>query len=348
MHQFTVEEKDSGQRLDKFIARLIPLAPKSFLYKALRNKDIRLNGKKAQGDEKLQAGDTVLFRFPDVQYADLGGKENAAKKNVPEEIAAKENTFGDISAWKTEEGAAEKQNPDTAGEKKFPERFGRILYEDEDIILADKKAGILSQKAAQEDESINEALLSYCGGKTALFTPSVCNRLDRNTSGLIVFAKTYKGAREMTGALKDRSAKKYYLAAVRGNVTEAGHLKARLKKEEKTNQVTVLPAESAEGDLIETAYVPVAHTAGKGEDATLLKIDLLTGKTHQIRAHLASVGMPVLGDAKYGVRGDGEKYRTNRMMLHSYEILLPGRGKFRTPVPAAFFRLFPGFYEEER
>lgn len=332
MHQFTVEEKDSGQRLDKFIARLIPLAPKSFLYKALRNKDIRLNGKKAQGDEKLQAGDAVLFRFPDAQYADLGGKENAV---------------GELFERKRDETAAENQVSRAEG-KEFPERFGRILYEDDDIILADKKAGILSQKAKPEDESINEALLSYCGGKNDLFTPSVCNRLDRNTSGLIVFAKTYKGAREMTGALKDRSAKKYYLAAVRGNVTEAGHLKARLKKEEKTNQVTVLRAESTEGDLIETAYEPVAHTAEKKEAATLLKIDLLTGKTHQIRAHLASVGMPILGDPKYGVRGDGEKYRTDRMMLHSYEIVLPGRGVFRTPVPAAFFRLFPGFHEEER
>jgi len=335
MHQFTIEEKDSGQRLDKFIARLIPLAPKSFLYKALRNKDIRLNGKKAAGDEKLVQGDVVLFRFPDVQYESLGGKAGSLFRE------------GDPSGRKAGR-QAEPGSKTPVSQGVFPERFGQILYEDEDIILADKKAGVLSQKAKTEDESINEALLAYCGGKTDLFTPSVCNRLDRNTSGLIVFAKTYKGAREMSGALKDRSAKKYYLAAVRGNIRESGRLSARLVKDEKVNQVRVLPAEAAEGDLIETAYEPAAHAGAKGKEITLLKIDLLTGKTHQIRAHLSSVGMPVLGDPKYGIPGDGERYHVNRMMLHSYEISIPGRGTWRTPVPAVFSGLFQDFHEEER
>lgn len=320
MHQFTVEEKDSGQRLDKYVARLIPLAPKSFLYKALRNKDIRLNGKKAVGDEKLQPGDEVLFRFPDVQYADLGGKDSRDSGS-----RSQTGTVGD----------------------KLPVRFGSVLYEDEDIILVDKKAGVLSQKAKPEDESINEALLACCGGKTDLFTPSVCNRLDRNTSGLLLFAKTYRGAREMTSALKERSAKKYYLAAVPGTVTEPGHLKARIKKEDSTNRVAVLPEDAADGDFIETAYEPVAHAGSRGEEVTLLKIDLLTGKTHQIRAHLSSVGLPVLGDPKYGRRGDGERYHVSRMMLHSYELTLPGRGTWRTPVPAPFLKLFPEFHEDD-
>jgi len=333
MNQFTVEEKDSGQRLDKYIARLIPLAPKSFIYKALRNKDIRLNEKKASGNEQLAAGDRVLFRFPDVQFADLGGR-NGSSLNINRDCPSLQG-----------EALQRRDCPrkDSREQSVFPVKFGTILYEDTDIILADKPAGVLSQKAKPEDFSMNDALLEYCGGKTETFTPSVCNRLDRNTSGLIIFAKTYRGAREMTACLRDRSASKYYLAAVHGNVTEGAHIKARLLKNERENAVEILPAEDPRGDLIETAYEPLCGRKKNAQEITLLRIELLTGKTHQIRAHLSAAGYPILGDPKYGKKGDGEQLHIHRMMLHSHELVLPGRGTYRTEVPDAFGTLFPEF-----
>lgn len=323
MNEFVIAEKDSGQRLDRYIARLLPLAPKSFLYKALRNKDIRLNGKKAMGSETVQAGDRVLFRFPDLQFADLGGKTRQEAAGGPDGKTDPET---------------ESRRPDE--ERGLSPEFGSIIFEDEDILIADKQSGVLSQKAKPEDVSINEALLAYCGGKTDTFTPSVCNRLDRNTSGLLIFAKTYRGAREMAAALKERSAEKYYLAAVYGDVTEPGHRKARLVKDSRENRVEVLPEEGDRGDLIETAYRPLVRTRKNGDQITLLKIELITGKTHQIRAHMASAGFWILGDLKYGDPAASRKLHIDRLMLHSCELVLPGRGTFRAPVPDCFRELF--------
>lgn len=344
MNQFTVDEKDSGQRLDKYIARLLPQAPKSFIYKALRGKDIRLNDKKAAGSELLAAGDRVLFRFPDVQFVSLGGKisrDVIGKAKGETDGKTGEKTDGKVCGTSSEEN-----DGGGIGKQTFPAEYGTILFEDSDIILADKPAGILSQKAKPEDYSINDALLSYCGGKTDTFTPSVCNRLDRNTSGLIIFAKTYRGAREMTACLKDRSASKFYLAAVHGRVKNSGHIIAKLLKNEQNNTVEVLPAEDPRGDRIETAYEPLTVRRIREQEITLLRIELLTGKTHQIRAHLSSIGYPVLGDPKYGRKSAAEKGIVHRMMLHSHELQLPGRGTFRTEVPTEFRELFPDYPTE--
>lgn len=365
MNSFTVSAKDAGLSILKYASRILKNAPKSFIYKAFRNKDIRLNGKKAEGSELLSEGDTVLFRFPDVQFQDLSGirdtdtRTEEAKDTIDDGTASEKGVPAGIGA----------------GNRKALDRYCRIIFEDDDIILADKKPGVLSQKAKPSDTSINEVLLSYAGGPTTTFRPSVCNRLDRNTSGLITFAKTYRGARELNQLLSDRNIEKYYLAAVYGRVPEPAIMKGTLVKDTKTNivfvknlcsvtddEVTGILKESRlagnpqdgggelhDPSVIITGYEPIAYSEFSGRPATLLKVRLITGKSHQIRAHLASLGFPLVGDPKY--QGDADlsaekKAGITRQLLHSYELTLPDRGTFRAPVPQAFRKLFPDFFGE--
>ena len=304
MLQIKVQKNDAGQRLDKFIQRVLKKAPLSFIYKALRNKDIRLNSKKATGKEVLLEGDEVLFRFPDVQLRDLRGEPETSKASVPELR---------LSDYCT------------------------IVYEDDQMILANKKAGILSPRSESGEITLNEALLSYCGGGDGLFTPSVCNRIDRNTTGLVAFAKTYAAARMLSDAFKNRDSRKYYLAGVWGDVRGKYREKAFLKKEDAENRVII----GNEGSEIETAWEDASHAWIGDRPVTLLLVELITGKTHQIRAHLAAKGTPVIGDPKYGGKTPGFSHQ----MLHAYELVLPDGRNFRAPVPKQIRQLFKNFDE---
>ena len=304
MNSFTVTKNDEGLSLYKFSGRILANAPGSFIYKSLRNKDIRLNGKKALGNEILKEGDEVLFRFPDVQFESLSGTDR---------VPVKEH---DINKYCT------------------------VVYEDDDIIVCDKKAGVLSQKAKAADYSLNEALLSYVNHTGGAFTPSVCNRLDTNTTGLVAFAKTYRGARELNDAFKERSTEKYYLAAVFGDVKEGGILKGELSKDHKENRVSI---KEGGGETVLTAYEPLMHNTYRGIPVTLLKVRLYTGKTHQIRAHLAASGMPVAGDPKYGDTELNKRAGLSKQMLHAFKLLLPGREPFYAKAPEKFTELFPEY-----
>lgn len=333
MNCFTIVNKDAGQRLDKYVSRILSRAPRSFVYKSLRNKDIRLNGNKADGTEILKAGDEVLFRFPDVQFDTLSAMHASSG-------------YGSGTNSRTAEASAQDTKRKNGTEPADISRYCRIIFEDEDIIIADKKAGVLSQKSVPSDVSLNEVLLAYAGGGDELFTPSVCNRLDRNTSGLITFAKTYKGARELNGLFKERGLEKYYLAYVAGEVKEPGHVYGTFSKNEKNNTVKIslrepeserectgaecggdrIAVSCAGGIITETAFKPIKTGKFGGVSATLLSVRLYTGKTHQIRATLAALGHPVLGDAKYGT--DESAKAARRLMLHSYRMVIPGIGTF--------------------
>ena len=318
MTSFSVTEKEAGERLDRYVSRILLNAPKSFIYKSLRNKDIRLNGKKASGTETLIEGDEILFRFPDAQFQDLSGKRPGTSE--PDRIQCTEETG----------------------------KYCTIIFEDRDILIADKKAGVLSQKAKPEDISLNEVLLSYCGGASGTFTPSVCNRIDRNTTGLVAFAKTYAGARMLGAAFRERSVEKYYLAAVCGHVEAAGIIEGQLLKNSRDNTVSVTPkAPVGEGCPIMTGLEPLFYASIGEQEVTLLKVRLITGKTHQIRAHLRASGYPLLGDPKYGPTDEGLRKKTaqlgiRRQMLHSWILTIPGKGTFTAPVPKEFSRLFRG------
>lgn len=296
MREFSITSNESGQRLDKYLKKILPNANAGFLYKMLRKKNITWNGKKAAGSEILQEGDHVMLF--------LG-----------------EDTF---QKFTTDCGELMREYEMLA---KLPMHGLKVVYEDSDILAADKPYNMLSQKADASDVSANEYLLGWLiRTKTLLpedfltFRPSVCNRLDRNTTGLILMGKTLKGTQMLSRELRERTMQKYYRAIVLGEVKEGARLKGYLIKDEVRNQVQILPAEHEGAVPIETEYRPVMHSGA----FTLLEVHLITGKTHQIRAHLASIGHPVIGDFKYGDEKINQKMHeelhVKHQLLHAYRV----------------------------
>ena len=207
---------------------------------------------------------------------------------------------------------------------------------------------MLSQKARPEDVSANEYILSYLLKEGVLteeemrtFRPSVCNRLDRNTSGILIAGKTLKGLQEMSKALKERTIQKYYRCVVKGEVLKEDYLKGWLVKDERENKVTVstVKPKTADAAPIETAYRPIWTGGG----CTGLEVHLITGRSHQIRAHLASIGHPIIGDVKYGDAGTNEQFRrqckVKSQMLHAYRIVFADGREVIAPCGVEFARV---------
>ena len=173
------------------------------------------------------------------------------------------------------------------------------------------------------------------------FRPSVCNRLDRNTTGLILMGKSLKGSQELSAGLRDRSIQKFYRAIVSGRVEQDAHLSGYLVKDEQSNQVQIFENMQEGAVPIETAYRPIAY----GKDCTLLEIHLITGRTHQIRAHLASLGHPVIGDMKYGNEAVNQRYyeacHVNHQLLHAYRVTFADGHSLQADMPKAFTRIIP-------
>lgn len=299
MREFQINNNEAGQRFDKYLKKLLVDAPNSFIYKMLRKKNITLNGKKADGTEKLAEGDNVKLFLSDETFDKFSGSQKAV------------NTFEQLK-----------------GLKPLP-----VIYEDEDVLIVNKPSGMLSQKAESNDVSANEHILSYLIEKGELteemmrtFKPSICNRLDRNTSGLLVAGKTLKGLQEMSAALKERTVQKYYRCIVKGEVASSSYIKGWLSKDEQSNKVTIYadkPQNASEETFlpIETEYVPLQKKNGYTE----LEVHLITGRSHQIRAHLASIGHPIIGDIKYGDKKVNEHFRKEvqikSQMLHAYRMV---------------------------
>lgn len=320
MREIVIEKNEAGQRLDKFLAKYMNEASKSFFYKMMRKKNITLNGKKCEGNEKLAEGDVV-------------------------KLFLAEDTIEKFSSVQVQE--VKKVDLD-------------IIYEDDEIILVNKPAGMLSQKAKETDESLVEYLIDYLLGSGKLtesglraFRPSVCNRLDRNTSGIVAAGKSLAGLQMLSGVFKDRSIHKYYQCLVSGEIRDVKTVDGWLLKDEKKNQVRILTDVEAKrfegkgGDeepkRIRTKYEPIA-TDGR---FTLLRVTLLTGRSHQIRAHLASLGHPIVGDFKYGgVSKVNPSGRTVKyQLLHSYRLEFP---KLAEPFAYLSMKVFeaplPGYF----
>ncbi|MDD3323467.1 MAG: RluA family pseudouridine synthase, partial [Paludibacter sp.] len=317
MTEITITHNEAGQRFDKLLSKYLNDASKSFIYKMLRKKNIVLNGKKATGSEKLVVGDVVKLFLADDTIAKFS---NVKIQTTTTQI--------------------------------------EIIYEDNDILIINKPAGMLSQKAVINDESLVEHLISYLLRSQQLtetemrsFKPSVCNRLDRNTSGLIVAGKSLLGLQVMTNMFKERTLNKYYRCIVRGEVKEKQYIKGFLKKNEATNKVVITKAPMVDSYEIETEYQPICSNGVE----TLLEVHLITGKTHQIRAHLASMGYPIIGDYKYGDKKINDKYKNEfglkYQLLHAYRLEFPAsmiqlkqleKKQFIVKMPVLFHEIYHG------
>lgn len=306
MREITIRKNEAGQRLDKFLGKYMRLAPKSFFYKMMRKKNIVLNGKKASGSEILSEGDLVKMFLSDETVEKFSGRETEEIRSV------KEKRGKHISL--------------------------NILYEDAHTIFIDKPAGMLSQKAKPGDISLTEYLTEYLleSGQITqeelrTFHPAVCNRLDRNTTGIVAAGKSLAALQQLSEMFRNRTMRKYYLCLVKGAVTRPERIRGYLLKDHASNRVRIFecPPDGnrktcPEGaSRIETEYRPLKSSG----DVTLLEVHLITGKTHQIRAHLASAGHPLAGDYKYGDLSFNEELKKNyglqSQLLHAYRLCMP-------------------------
>ncbi len=281
MKEIRITKNEENQRLDKFLLKYMNKASKGFLYKMLRKKRIKYNGGRAEGSELLKAGDTL-------------------------QLYLAEET---ISSFMEEKTVAEAK------------RHFAIVYEDDDILVVSKPAGLLThpEKSSDKDTLIDQILYylyqkgQYLPEADSSFTPALCNRLDRNTSGIVIAGKTLKGVQAVNETIRSHKLDKYYLTLVAGEIREAGEITAYLTKDEEKNQVRISKREGS-GKKTMTKYRPIACAKGY----TLLEIHLITGKTHQIRAHMQSIGHPVLGDRKYGSEHSNQKFREEYALSNQF------------------------------
>lgn len=341
MKEIRIRSNEAGQRLDKFLHKYLKEAGSGFLFKMMRKKNITLNGKKCEGKEKLAEGDCIQLFLADETIEKFRGQVLGSEGQSDKKDEVKRSA-GSASPSK------EKGIPDILREYKNAfHKIGNleIIYEDRHILAVNKPAGILTQKANPGDYSLNEWLIGYLLARKEIspeelntFRPSVCNRLDRNTSGLVLCGKSLAGTQMLSGLLRDRSVHKYYRLFVKGRLEEEKLLQSWLIKDKKTNQVMIFNTKpqsridkKQKVEEIKTGIRPLAWL----EDCTYVEAELFTGKTHQIRAHLASIGHPLLGDAKYGDPSFNRKYAgmgVKSQLLHAYRVEFPE--KMATPFEA--------------
>ncbi len=326
MRKFTVNNNDSGQRLDKFVTKATEGMPKSLLYKFIRTKRIKLNGGRAHENDILSVGDVIEMYIPDEFF---GGADDT---------------------------------PDYSKVKVKPD----IVYEDENILLCNKKPGILvhlgdegdkNRADAAERETLIFALTAYLVNKGEYdplaensFAPALCNRIDRNTGGIVILAKNAPTLRAINEAIRENRVHKRYLCAVHGKLNGERTLTAYHTKDHRTNTVRIFDRQVPGSREIITKYKSLSYN-GKN-DLTLLGIDLITGRTHQIRAHMAHIGHPLLGEGKYARNAEDRRLGFSSQALYSstVEFELDGELKYLSGKVFSvkencidFLRLFPGF-----
>lgn len=302
MKEFTIKKNDAGQRLDRFVGKAVPLLPEALLQKYIRIKRIKLNGKGAKRDVRLSEGDTLQLYINDEFF----------------EKPREENSYLKVGTPRLD-----------------------IVYEDENILLADKKPGVLCHSAGVWDyNTLIANIQAYMAQKGEWkpkeensFAPALCNRIDRNTGGIVIAAKNAEALRILNEKIKDREIEKYYLCAVQGKPRPAqGRLENYLFKDAGKNQVYVKnrPEPGAK-----TAVTEYRLIASKGA-LSLVECRLLTGRTHQIRAQMAHAGYPLLGDGKYGSERFNKGYGEKGQALYSYKL------KFDFPTDAGALEYLRG------
>ncbi|MDR0818211.1 MAG: RluA family pseudouridine synthase [Oscillospiraceae bacterium] len=287
MKRFVIKANDANQRVDRFLEKLAPLLPNSLAQKYIRLKRVKVNGKAVKRDYRLTVGDALELYIND-EFFDRPNEDNAYLAITSPRVDA--------------------------------------LYEDENILLALKPPGMLSHPADGEYVStlithIQAYLLAkneWFPGGSETFRPALCNRIDRNTGGIVIAAKNAEALRIVCDKIREREIEKYYLAAVRGKlIPESGRLEGFIFKDAKLNRVYVREQSTAGAKSAVTEYETLAVSG----NLTLLECRLITGRTHQIRAQFAAAGFPLLGDGKYGAApqkpdNSGERYQA----LYSYKL----------------------------
>ena len=332
MRTIIAGNNENGQRLTRILSKYLRTAPDSFLYRMLRKKNIVLNGHKASGKETLKAGDEIRIYMAEETVLKFGGP--ALKLNT-EEIpdADHDILLNDI-----------------------------LIYEDDQLIIVNKPSGMLSQKSKGSDKSLIDLIISHMKSngelsddQMATFRPGLVSRLDRNTSGIIIAGKTLASLRQLNEITKNHILHKYYMALVEGELIKSQLLEGYWVKDTHTNKAVITQTPSEGASCVKTAVYPLScgTNALSGKTASCVRVELLTGKGHQIRAHLASIGHPLIGDVKYGA--ERSAYRKGHM-LHAYEIGFPTgcisqestlaylNGKtFRASVPDDFLKAMDAF-----
>ena len=286
MKEFTIGKNDAGQRLDRWLCKAVPLLPAPLAQKYIRLKRVKVNGKGSKRDVRLAAGDVLQLYIND-EFFDKPSEENLFLSIFQPKLS--------------------------------------IVYEDENLLLLDKKPGVLCHP---DDREYTDTLISrvkrylYEKGEfdpsaENAFTPALVNRIDRNTGGIVIAAKNAQALRILNQKMKDRELHKFYLCILHGAPRQkSGTLEGFLRKDAKHNKVEVLKAPCADGKQIRTKYRVLAEKNG----LALTEVELLTGRTHQIRAHFAAIGHPLLGDGKYGSNAQNKPYGYKKQCLYSYKL----------------------------
>ena len=289
MREIVIAGGEAGQRLDKFLRKYLREASPSFIYRMLRKKNITRNGRKAEGSDLTAEGDRIRFYFS-------------------------EETFLKFRGTSISENAAAPKLPDAC-----------VLYADTDFLVLNKPAGYLTQPDGGDVPALSDGLTDLLLGRGLVkeedlraFRPAPVNRLDRNTSGIVLAGVSLGGSQILSALIKERSLKKEYLVLVEGDADLRGVKKAHYQKDRKNNLVSIRPvmADDPPASVIVTSFAAIGRT----EEASLLKAELITGRSHQIRAHLKYLGHPVIGDRKYGA---GPSHGAGRQMLHAFRVTFP-------------------------
>ncbi len=285
MISFIIKKEEEGQTLEKFVKKVLSEAPLSFIYKLFRKKDVKVNGHWQDKKYTISSGEEISIYITDSQLEEF--KRQVESKQVE-----------DISNW--------------------------IIYEDENVLLINKPRGVLVQKNSEDSNALDEMVISYLinkgeydPNKNLGYKPAPAHRLDRNTAGIVVFGKNIATLRYLADALNDKSViSKRYLALVKGEIDKDGEINAPLLKNSKSQRVSV----SKEGKPSTTRYKVIETFKGN----TLLEVELLTGRTHQIRVHMAYINHPVIGDSKYGDyelnKEIESKYGFKNQFLEAYQL----------------------------
>ena len=327
MREILVSQNEKEQKLLKLLQKYFKGQADSFLYKMLRKKNILLNGKKADGKEILQLGDTVQLYFSEESLGKLLQERESTEKEL----------------WTQKWQSA-------------------ILYEDNHCILFNKPVGLLSENDGSSSFSVNSLLLSYMRTKGEIskeqeksFRPGIANRLDRNTSGIIIFGKSLGGLQAFAKLLQSHDLEKKYYALVYGDFQKTGLQEHFLEKDKGQNKAL----ESERGKRVKSAFEKLACVESSVGPLSLLSVQIFTGKTHQIRSQLSLLSHPIVGDDKYGDTRKNSRLRKtlplSYQLLHAYSLRFPKLPEssvlfslsekcFFAPLPKEYFEIVKSFH----